>query len=80
MEDGIRLARLLDVDGQGRLLVTATGFALLAGKKLQWFTPDGETIGEVTTRDPIRRVYATKEGAAVETRQHRAIVAGLELA
>ena len=31
VEDGMRLARLLDVDGQGRLLVTATGFGLWAG-------------------------------------------------
>ncbi len=77
IEDGHRLASLLDVFRQGQLVVTQYGFGLLTGKKLQWFAANGAELGEVSTRDPIRMVYPSEAGAVVETRQHRVVVAGL---
>ena len=79
MEDRVKLAALLDVFDQGRLIVTPAGFGLLTSKTLQWFTPDGTKIGELTARDPIRVLYATEDGAIVQTRQHEVRVRGLQI-
>ncbi len=73
------LVALLDVFRQGRLLVTSTGFGLLDSKCFQWFTPSGAKVGEIITRDPIRALYDSEQGAIVETRQHRTIIKGLQL-
>lgn len=74
-----RLVALVDVFRQGRLLVTPTGFGLLDSKCFQWFTPSGAKIGEIITRDPIRALYDSDDGAVLETRQHRTVVKGLRL-
>lgn len=74
-----RLVALVDVFRQGRLLVTPTGFGLLDSKCFQWFTPSGAKIGEIITRDPIRALYDSDDGAVLETRQHRTVVKGLLL-
>jgi len=79
LESRDRLIALVDVFRQGRLLVTATGFGLLDKKCFQWFTPSGVKIGEIITRDPIRALYDSDDGAILETRQHRTIVSGLRL-
>lgn len=79
LEQRHRLVTLVDVFCQGRLLVSATGFGLLDSKCFQWFTPSGDKIGEVITRDPIRAVYDSVSGAMLETRQHRTAVRGLRL-
>jgi len=70
------LVRLVDVFEKGRLLMTETGFGLLAAKSLRWFDEDGSLAGAVETRDPIRLVYSTTTGITVETRQHRIQIAG----
>ena len=71
-----KLAAILDVFQQGRLMVTRTGFGLLSDKKLQWFTPSGKKVGEVESRDPIRRVRMVDDGVTLQTRQHQAEIRG----
>ena len=73
------LTAFLDVFEQGRLLISQSGFGLLATKTFQWFEPHGEKVGEVTTRDPIRAVFSSAGGTVVETRQHRCTISGLEV-
>ena len=77
IEDSTKLAAFLDVFQQGRLLVTQGGFGLLTGKQLQWFTHAGLRAGELTTKDPIRAIYATDSGVVVQTRQHQVEIQGL---
>ena len=79
LDAAARLRSVVDVYGQGRLVVTQRGFGLLSRKTFQWFSPSGEKIGGVATRDPVRGVYASSEGAVIETRQHRAIIPQLDL-
>ena len=76
VEDRIKLAAFLDVFQKGRLLVSQSGFGLLASKNLQWFTPSGTKVGELLTRDPIRTLHKTEGGAIVRTRRHRVEVQG----
>ncbi len=73
---GDRLEALLDVFEQGHLVVGDTGFGLLEPKAFSWFAPTGRPIGRMRTKDPIRRVLSVPQGLVVETRQHRATVAG----
>lgn len=70
------LVALVDVLDQGKLIIGNRGFGLLQPKQFQWFTHTGELLGEVKTRDPIRRTYFGDEGLVVETRTHRAVVSG----
>ncbi|MFW7340488.1 J domain-containing protein [Pollutimonas sp. H1-120] len=71
VENKTKLVALLDVFRQGRLLVSHTGFGLLSGKRLQWFTEAGVKVGELTARDPIRAIHAVEGGAVVQTRRHQ---------
>jgi hypothetical protein len=71
-----KLHAVVDVFERDKLLVAQTGFALLGSKSLQLFRADGDFLGVVQTRDPIRRVYHSTEGLIVETRQHQAIIEG----
>ncbi len=72
-----RLDALVDVLDKGTLLVGETGFGLLESKAFSWFTPTGQRVGVVYTKDPIRRVLSPADGRlVVETRQHRATVIG----
>jgi hypothetical protein len=73
---GDRLQALVDVFDQGRLVIAHKGFGLLQPKSLRWFTPDGRELGEVQTKDPIRRAFYGNQGLVVETRSHRALVEG----
>ena len=73
---GDRLEALVDVYGAGDVVVADRGFALLEPKALTWFTPSGQRIGAVRTKDPLRRAVSVPRGMIVETRQHRAIVHG----
>jgi hypothetical protein len=79
VEDQDKLAALLDVYQQGRLIVSEAGFGLLTDKMLQWFTVDGTKQGTIQTRDPIRAIYATEDGAVIQTRQHQVGVQGLTI-
>lgn len=76
VEDRTKLAAFIDVLTEERLLVSQSGFGLLASRKLQWFTASGTKVGELLTRDAIRRVHKIKDGAIVQTRQHQAEVRG----
>ena len=77
IKDGTKLAAFLDVFQQGRLIVSQAGFGLLTSKRLQWFTVAGAKVGELVARDPIRALYASDDGAIVQTRQHQVEVHGL---
>jgi hypothetical protein len=71
-----QLEALVDVFDHGNLIVGDIGFGLLQPKRFQWFTPTGRLLGEVQTRDPIRRTYSGPAGLVVETRTHRGIISG----
>jgi len=71
------LHALVDTFDGGDLIVAQTGFGLLEKKRLRWFRQDGQYLGSVLSKDPIRRVYATSDGMVVETRQRRATVHGV---
>jgi hypothetical protein len=72
------LEALVDVFAQGNLIVGDTGFGLLEPKRFQWFTPTGQLLGLVETRDPIRRTYSGPAGLVVETRTQRAVISGAQ--
>lgn len=73
---GDRLEALVDVNGASDVVVGDCGFALLEPKAVTWYTPEGQRLGSVETKDPLRRVLSTSSGLVVETRQHRARVTG----
>ena len=73
---GDRLDALVDVYGASDVVAADCGFALLEPKAVTWFTPAGARVGVVRSKDPLRRVMSTREGLVVETRQHRARIAG----
>lgn len=79
IEDRTKLVAFLDVFRQGRLITSASGFGLIRGKHLQWFTHAGVRVGELTARDPIRAIHAADGGAIVKTRQHQIGVQGLAM-
>ena len=79
VQDITKLAAFLDVFQHGRLLVSRNGFGLLTSKRLQWFTEAGGKVNELTTRDPIRAIYAVDGSTVVQTRQHQVRVRGLAM-
>jgi len=72
------LEALVDVLDRGKLIIGNRGFGLLQAKQFHWYTHAGQVLGEVKTRDPIRRVYCGGEGLVVETRSHRGIIGGAQ--
>jgi hypothetical protein len=76
--DGDRLTALVDVFDRGDLIIGDTGFGLLEPKSFSWFTPTGERLGRVRSKDPLRRVMSTERGLVVETRQHRVNIPGAQ--
>lgn len=79
LEGRNRLVALVDVFRQGRLIIGMAGFGLLDSKCLQWFSPSGVKLGDIISRDPIRTLYHSDEGAVLQTRQHSTLVKGLRL-
>lgn len=74
---GDTLVAITDMPESGELLVAQTGFGLLERKRFRWFREDGEHLGTVVARDPIRRVYYSPQGMVVETRERKAVVGGV---
>lgn len=79
VENRTHLTAFLDVFRQGKLLVTSNGFGLLTSKRLQWFSPSGTKLGEVSAKDPIRRIFAAEDGTIIQTRQHGIEIQGMHL-
>ncbi len=73
---GEALHSIVDVYDAGELVVAQTGFGLLEKKQFRWFRKDGDYLGGILTKDPIRRVYSGQDRMVVETRQRRVIVKG----
>jgi len=71
------LHALVDTSEGGDLMMAQTGFGLLESKRLRWFRKDGDYIGSVLSKDPIRRVYQTGNDMTVETRLRRAVIHGV---
>ena len=71
------LHALVDTFDGADVLVAQTAFGLLEKKRLRWFREDGQYLGAVLSRDPIRRVYSSNQGMVVETRQRRVFVEGV---
>jgi hypothetical protein len=65
-----------DIHDLGRVVVTSSGVILWDEKTVTWLGPDGKRVGQVATRDPVRRVICGEGGWVVQTRQHRAVVLG----
>ena len=61
----------------GEPILASGGLGLLEKKRMSWFDESGAFLGQVTSKDPIRRVYRATHGMVVETRQHRAVISGL---
>lgn len=68
------LHAIVDTSDGGGLVVATSAFGLLEKKRFRWFREDGRHMGTILSKDPIRRVYATDKGMAVETRRRRAYV------
>jgi hypothetical protein len=71
------LHAIVDTFDGGDFIVAQTGFGLLEKNRIRWFFEDGTYLGSVISKEPIRRVYSTTRGMAVETRQRRALVQGV---
>ena len=71
------LHALVDTFDGGDVIVAQTAFGLLEKKRLRWFRQDGQYLGAVLSRDPIRRVYSSNQRMVVETRQRRVLVEGV---
>lgn len=71
---GEQLVFIKDTYDVGDVIIGGTGFWYLAGKELQLFDNDGNEVGQVMTRDPIRSFYFADSRLIVETRQHRATI------
>lgn len=59
-----------------KVVVGMGGVLLWDGKKVSWLTPDGQKLGGVTTRDPIRHIRCSHEGWLLKTRQHLGVLVG----
>jgi len=73
---GDSLETIVDILGEGDLVLGQTGFGLMSEKSFRWFSADGSLVGEVATRHPIRLVHPIPGGILVSTRQHEAEIAG----
>ena len=67
----LNLIEMLDIYRKADFVVTPLGFAMVANKNVQWFTPSGAQIAEIRSKHPIRAVYVSGERLDIETRQHR---------
>lgn len=74
-----KLAAFHEIFRHGKLIVSKGGIGLLGSNGLQWFSADGTMLGELTTRDSIRAIYAAEGGAIVQTQQHQVRVHGLDI-
>lgn len=74
-----KLIALVDIFQKGNLIMGKNGFGLLDKKTFRWFTSQGNPIGEVNTRDPIRAIYSSQGNCIIETRQNRATIIGLNI-
>ena len=68
------LVALVDVLDQGKLIIGNRGFGLLQPKHFQWLTHTGQLLGEMKTRDPIRRAYFGEEGLVIGIRSGKGIL------
>ena len=66
------LIELIDTIPQERIIPTTPGFGVISKKNLRWFSPNGEPMGEVRTKHPLRAFYISDGFLQMETRQHRA--------
>ena len=74
-----KLVAFHEVFRHGKLIVSKGGVGILSSNGLQWFSADGNMLGELTTRDTIRAVYAAEGGAIVQTQHHQVRVHGLDI-
>lgn len=65
------LINLVDGPDDGELVMAQGGFGLLETRTLRWFGKDGQLLGTVLSKGPIRRIYCSGEGLVVESRRRR---------
>ena len=68
------LVDIKDIKRKEELIIGYEGFGFIGNKFLKWFNEDGQAIGTITAKDPIRTVYFSRKNITVETRQHRAVL------
>jgi hypothetical protein len=60
---GELLCGVIDTFDGGELIVGQTGFGLLEKKRFRWFHEEGTYLGSIVTKNPIRRVYYSRDGS-----------------
>lgn len=74
IRNGEELIDIKDIKRKEKLIVGYEGFGFIGNKFLKWFNEDGQAIGTITTKNPIRTVYPLRKNITVETRQNRAVL------
>ena len=74
LQNGEDLIDIVDIKGNEKLIVGGKGFGLLGDKHLKWHNEDGRKRAIISTKNPIRAVYTSRDAIVIETRQHRAIL------
>ncbi len=74
---GDALHAVIDTFDGGELIVSENGFGLMEKKRLRWYRADGQYVGSIVTKDPIRRVYWADAAMIVESRLRRAVINGV---
>lgn len=72
---GDKLVFIKDIFDVGDVIIGDNGFWYLASKQLQLFNNDGDEVGSLKSKDPIRAFYCAEDELIVDTRQHRAVAA-----
>lgn len=71
-----RLLTAVPISRTCKVVVGMGGVLLWDGKQISWLSPDGQKLGCITARYPIRRIRCSHEGWLLETRQHLGILVG----
>jgi len=79
LSKGGKIIRTINIYDKVRLIISSKGFGLLFHKILHWYKSEGVKLGEIHAKNPIRLIYSISDGMIVETRQHRAIINGIQL-
>jgi hypothetical protein len=69
-----QLVDIKDIKRKEKFLLGYQAFGFVGNKSLEWFTGDGQKIGTIAAKDPIRAVYPSRRKVTVETRRHRAVL------
>jgi len=75
LADGAVLGRIPTL-GKPTIFAYPDHLVLWSDSRVRWFTPDGQPLGQIAAKAPVRRVYPSPEGWVIETRQNRCVLVG----